>query len=82
VTAVKGITNRVDFIWSSDGRELKRMEGINVSYTTDNSVVYKDTYNISQLSTTDDDREYQCEVVINSSPPVLTTGNVTLDVIG
>jgi len=82
VTAVKGITNRVDIIWSSDGRELKRMEGVNVSYTTDNSVVYTDTYNISQLSTTDDGREYQCEVVINSSPPVMATGNVTLDVIG
>ena len=82
VTTVRGITSRVDIIWSSDGRELERMEGVNVSSTTDNSVVYTDTYNISQLSTTDEDREYQCEVVINTSPSVMANDSVTLDVMG
>jgi len=82
VTTVRGITSRVDIIWSSDGIELEKMEGVNVSSTTDNSVVYTDTYNISQLSTTDDGREYQCEVVINTSPPVMANDSVTLDVIG
>ena len=80
VTAVRGITSRVDIIWSSDGRELERMNGVNVSSTTDNSMVYRDTYNISQLNTTDDGREYQCEVVINTSPPVIANDSVTLDV--
>jgi len=82
VTTVRGITSRVDIIWSSDGRELERMEGANVSSTTDSSVVYTDTYNISQLSTTDDGREYQCEVVISTSPPVMANDNITLDVMG
>ena len=82
VLAVRGITSRVDIIWSSDGIELKKMEGVNVSSTTNNSVDYTDTYNISQLSTTDDGREYQCEVVINTSPPVMATDSVTLDVMG
>ena len=82
VTAVRGIISRVDIIWSSDGRELERMEGVNVSSTTDNSVVYTDTYNISQLRTTDDGREYQCEVVINTSPPVMTNNSVRVDVMG
>ena len=82
VTAVRGITSTVDIIWSSDGRELQRMEGVNFSSTTDNSVVYTDTYSISQLNTTDDGREYQCEVVINTSPPVMANDSVTLDVIG
>ena len=84
----------MDIIWSSEdtdleimegsgiGRELERMEGVSVIPTTDNSVVYTDTYNISQLSTTDDDREYQCEVVINTSPPVMTNNSVRLDVMG
>ena len=53
---------------------------INVSSTTENSVSYTDTYTISLLSTTDDGREYQCEVVINSSPPVMTDDSVTLNV--
>ena len=82
MTAVRGITSRVDIIWSSDGREVEIMEGVSVSSTPDNSVVYTDTYTISQLNTTDDGREYQCEVVINTSPPVMATGSVTLDVIG
>ena len=82
VTTVRGITSRVDIIWSSDGTELERMEGVSVSSTTDNSVVYTDTYNISQLNTTDDGREYQCEVVINTSPPVIANDSVTLDVMG
>ena len=82
VTTVRGITSRVDIIWSSDGTELDRIEGGNVSSTTDNSVVYTDTYNISQLNTTDDGREYQCVVVINTSPPVMANDSVTLDVMG
>ena len=82
VTAVRGITSRVDIIWSSDGTEIDMMEGVNVSSTTDNSVVYTNTYNISLLSTTDDGREYQCEVVINTSPPVMANDSVTLDVMG
>ena len=48
----------------------------------DNSLVYTDTYTISLLSTDDDGREYQCEVVINTSPSVMATGSVTLDVMG
>jgi len=83
VTTVRGITSRVDIIWSSDGTELERMEGINVSSsTTDNSVVYTDTYYFSQLSTTDDGREYQCEVVINTSPSVMDNDSFRLDLMG
>ena len=94
VTTVRGIIGRVDIIWSSDytdlqimvgsgdGRNLERIEGVNVSSTTDNSVVYTDTYYISQLNTADDGREYQCEVVINTSPPVMATNSVRLDVMG
>ena len=81
VTTVRGITSRVDIIWSSD-RELKRTEGVNVSSTTDNSVVYTDTYTISQLNTTDDDRGLHCEVIINTSPPVLSNDSVRLDPMG
>ena len=75
VTTVRGITSNMDFVWSSDGIELQRLTEVNASFTSNNS-----TYTIPQLSTTDDGRVYQCEVVINTSPPVIATVNVTLDV--
>ena len=72
----------VNIIWSVNGGILETMEGVNVSSTTDNSVVYTDTYTVAELSTDDDGREYQCEVVINTSPPVMANDTVTLDVMG
>ena len=80
VTTVRGITSSVDIVWSSGGMELQRM---NVSSTTmDNSLVYTHSYTISQLSTTDHGRVIQCEVVINTSPSVMATDSITLDVTG
>ena len=81
VTTVRGITSRVDIVWSSGGIELERM--IDVSSTTmDNSLVYTDSYNIPQLSTTDEGRVIQCEVVINASPSVMASDSITLNVTG
>jgi len=55
----------------------------NISPTMmDISLIYRNTYTISQLSTDDDSREYQCVVVINTSPLVMTSGSVTLNVMG
>ena len=81
VTTVRGIASRVDIVWSSNGIVLRRINDT-IATTMDNSLVYTDSYNISQLSTTDDGRVIQCEVVINSNPPVMTTDNITLNVMG
>ena len=81
VTTVRGITSRVDIVWSSDGAELERMNNVS-STTMNNSLVYTDSYTISQLSTTDDGRVIQCEVVINASPSVMANDSITLDVTG
>ena len=78
VTTVRGITSSVDIAWSSNGTELKRMNNVS-STTMDNSLVYTDSYTISQLSTTDDGRVIQCEVVINTA---MANDGITLDVIG
>jgi len=81
VTTVRGIISRVDIVWSSDGIVFKRMN--NVSLTTmDNSLLYTDSYTISQLNTTDDGRMIQCEVVINANPPVMANNSTILDVTG
>ena len=82
VTAVRGITSRVNITWSRNGTEVKRMEGGSVNFTTGNMVMYTDIYTISQLNTTDEGIQYQCEVAIYSSPLVMATGSVTLDVMG
>ena len=80
VTNVRGITSRVDIVWRSGGAELQRK---NVSSTMmSNSLVYTNSYTISQLSTTDDGRVIQCGVVINTSPSVMATDSTTLDVTG
>ena len=81
VTTVRGITSRVDIVWSSNGIVSRRIIGT-IATTMDNSLVYTDSYIISQLSTTDDGRVIQCEVVINASPPVMATDNITLNVMG
>ena len=81
VTTVRGITSRVDIVWSSNGTELERMNDVS-STTMDNSIVHTDSYTISQLSTTDDGRVIQCEVVINTNPLEMASDNVTLDVTG
>ena len=81
VTTVRGITSRVDIVWSSGGAVVRRMN-IMPSTMMSNSLVYRDTYNISQLSTTDDGRVIQCEVVINANSSVMASNSTTLDVTG
>ena len=81
VTTVRGITSRVDIVWSSNGTVLRRINYATAT-TMDNSLVYTDSYTISQLNTTDDDRVIQCEVVINVNPLVMADSSITLDVTG
>ena len=81
VTTVRGITSRVDIVWSNNGTELRRIND-KTATTMDNSLVYTDSYTISQLNTTDDGRVIQCKVVINASPSVMASDNITLNVTG
>jgi len=83
VTAVRGITSRVDIIWRSYGTIL-RMINDTSPIMMDNSVVYTDSYTVPQLCmcSADQNEVYQCEVVINASPPIMTSGSVTLNVMG
>jgi len=81
VTAVRGITSSVNIVWSSGDTELQRMNSVSLT-TVNNSLVYSDTYNITQLVTTDDGRVIRCEVVINTNPPVIASDDIVLDVTG
>jgi len=82
-TAVRGIISRVDIVWSSYDTVV-RVVNDTPPIMMDNSLVYTDSYTIPRLCmcSADQDEVYQCEVVINASPPVMATGSVTLDLMG
>ena len=83
VTTVRGIKSPtyVIIVWSSNDIELERMPNASVSYI-DRSLVHRDRYTTPILSTIDNGRVIQCEVEINSSPPVMASGNITLNLTG
>ena len=80
IATVKGITSRVDIIWSNNGSKVNDNRGVNISSTINNSVT--DTYMIPQLSTADENREYQCEVFIDAQMPVVASDSIILNVTG
>ena len=82
ITTVRGITSRVDIVWSSNGSELKRIEGLNHSSITNDSVLYTEFYTIPQLSSLDEYRTITCELFVNTLSPVTVTDSVALNVTG
>ena len=80
VTTVRGITSRVDIVWSRNDVELKRIEGIQSNLIYDNSVIYVDSYTINRLGTVDANRTYECAVVINQALPITVNDGINLDV--
>ena len=69
-------------MWSSRGLELNRTTGISISIVYDNIAIYIDSYDISQLNTSDNGRVYQCKVFVNASPLVMANDSITLDLTG
>ena len=82
VTTVRGVTSRIDIEWSIGNVMLQRTEGVNAASTASNFVVYKNIYNIAEVSTFDDGRVYQCKVITDTIPQLIATDSVTLDVNG
>ncbi|XP_065904759.1 cell adhesion molecule DSCAML1-like isoform X2 [Dysidea avara] len=75
VVVSKGIVSSVDITWSRDGTILSRTIGavrVNLLYTS--------YYNISLLTTNDTGKVYECDVVINSTPPVTHNDTFELQV--
>ena len=91
ITTVRGITSRVDIVWSTsgvalkrstNGIELQRIMGAVPNFTNSSINVYEDTYHIPLLSTSDDGRVIELEIIILTAPSTVATNNVTLDVTG
>ena len=79
--AVRGITSRVDIIWITGFRTVRRVDNLTAS-TVNNSVVYSDQFITPPLSANDVGRVYQCQVVINADFRINTFGRIVLDFIG
>ena len=82
VTTVRDINSRVDFVWISNGLELRRVEGVIGEPTVSYIAVYTDHYVIPQLSDADNNSLYICKVIINRSQLISATGNITLNITG
>ena len=81
--AVRGITSRVDIIWTTGSRVVRRVEGVAASIGNNSqSVVYTDQFITPPLSANDDGRVYQCQVVINADFRINALGSIVLDFIG
>ena len=76
ITAVKDIDSTVDIIWTTGSTEVRRVENIPACLISN----YSDFFTTPVLSINDNNREYQCEVIINISPPVTEINKVTLNV--
>lgn len=75
ITAVRGITSQVVVMWNVNNRK----KSVNASMSNSDFVVYRDYYNIPQLTTDNSDITYDCEVTIND---VTANNNFTLYVTG
>jgi len=82
VTAFGDISSSVDIIWTTGGRVVRRVNDTMADIEYDDSTIYTDSFEILSLSTIDNGREYQCTVVINTRPPVYSSGQITLIVDG
>ena len=80
---VRGITSRVDIVWSSDGTELARMNGTSGTLTG-NTALYTYSYTIPQLSICDTCRQFKCLAVIklNADLVIMVNDSIKLDVTG
>ena len=78
----RGISSRVDVVWSRDGVEVEHINDISSNFSSPELVVYTNIYTIPLLGTYDDDVVYECEVIIHSNPMLKVTDNLTLDVAG
>ena len=82
LTTVRGITSRVDVVWSNNGTVLERVIGVNISSITSNTTTYIDTYTIQLLTVADDGKVYSCKILINAHPTITMNSSIILDVVG
>ena len=81
VTTVRGITSRLDIVWSTNNNSLRRVTNIS-STTVGSSLVYRDSYTIPSLSVDDDEIDYECRLVVHTPLEIRVSNTVMIDVTG
>ena len=79
ITDMDNNTNSLEVVWISNNMMLQRT--IVMSTIIDNLPVYTDSYTISQLTTSDQDRMIQC-MATSTNPPVIDSNSIMLNVNG
>ena len=82
VTTIRDVNSRVDFVWISNGIELRRMEGVVGEPMVNNFGVYTDHYIISHLRPADNNTVYKCKVTVRGRQLISVTGDITLNITG
>ena len=77
VNTVRGISSKVDIVWSSNGTVLRRLNGTTAS-TVHRAQEYSDYYTIKLLRTSDKGRVIQCEGIIQAVSSISSTNDLTL----
>ena len=74
-TIVRGITSRVDIIWTTGDTQVRRVNNVTASSNINSTSVYYDSFIIPLLNITDIGNVYQCEVLINSVASTTANAN-------
>ena len=80
IVVVRGISSRVDIVWYSGLRQVRRVNNATASMLNGTAAVYRDSFSIHSLSTQYDGRAYSCDAIINSDPLVVASSSVTLNI--
>ena len=76
---VRGITSRVYIVWRRGNTTVKTIH-VTATSVMGNLLVYRDSYTIRQLSTSDDGAVYECRLTIQTSSGVTAHEIVRLNV--
>ena len=81
-TTVRGVTSDVEVVWRRGNTIVQTTRVTAATTSLENLLVYRDSYTISRLNTSDDDIEYRCGLAIHASSVVKAETTVTLHVTG
>ena len=81
-TIVRGITSRVDIIWTTGDTQVRRVNNVIAISNINSTSVYYDSFIIPSLNISDIGIVYQCEVLINSVVPTTAKANFTIPIPG
>ena len=73
---------RVDILWRRYDKIVKTNNRVRTTTTINNLLVYRDSYTISQLKTSDEGVMYGCRLIVRGSSGTRADDTVTLDVTG